>query len=205
MDKLLGWITNYLIRESIIKKEDEEIYAYSFRVVFLMAVTIAIIIALSLYLNCLLESLAFLAFLAPLRTYAGGYHADSQWLCFILYIVLNFSAVALSSIIPNEGYMLLMLVALPLSVLIIFFLAPVAAQNKPLDEDEIKNYKKISIYVVLVESLLIVAVFSLFGSMPGIYLSGTLGVLVAAISLVAEKIRINLEGGDLSYEIKREV
>jgi accessory gene regulator B len=205
MDKVLDYVVKYLIRQCVITEEDEEIYFYSFKVVFLIGMTILLVLTASIYLKCLLESAIFLLFLAPLRTYAGGYHAESPWGCFVLYITLNFSAVAISRIIPEDGYFILMATALPLAMLVILFLAPVAAPRKPLLEYETKKYKRTSIIIGAFECVSLFILFAIVGTMPEIYLNGTLGVLIAAVSMIAEKIRINLGGGELSYEIKREL
>lgn len=85
------------------------------------------------------ESIAFLVFYIPLRSYAGGYHASTPWRCYFISIVIIMEMLLFIGYVDlSIIYIILLLVGM----VVCFAFAPVEDKNKPLDRDEISVLKK---------------------------------------------------------------
>ena len=85
-----------------------------------------------------------------LRSFAGGYHADTKRKCLFLTYVTTFSCIILIFIVPiNRPVMSIMMI---LFDGIIYYYAPVQSENKPLDSIERRIYRKKSIQIAMMET-----------------------------------------------------
>ena len=95
------------------------------------------------------ESIAFLVFYIPLRSYAGGYHASTPRRCYFIFIVIIMA-------------MLLFIILLLVGMVVCFAFAPVEDKNKPLDRDEISVFKKRAYLILSIEFFIWLAVSVIF-------------------------------------------
>ena len=80
------------------------------------------------------ESIAFLVFYIPLRSYAGGYHASTPRRCYFIFIVI---IMAMLLFIGYVDLSIIYIILLLVGMVVCFAFAPVEDKNKPLDRDEI--------------------------------------------------------------------
>lgn len=133
-------ITDQLVKNGIIVLEEKEIYSYGLQRGFTMVINILLSLVIGLVLGMPLESIIFMVAYIPLRSYAGGYHARTQFTCHILSLVIIVVALlAIKFISWTNTFSILLLL---ISGSLICFLSPVPDSNKPLNEKEIKAYKK---------------------------------------------------------------
>lgn len=133
-------ITNLLVQSEIISAEEKELYEYGLHQGFILLANIFTTILLGWILNMTIESIIFLVAYIPLRSYAGGYHAKTPFRCYILSIVM-ISATLLVVRKPIWNLFSVISVSATTST-IIFLLAPVEDKNKPLQENERREFKK---------------------------------------------------------------
>lgn len=88
MQHLANIFTNKLIKYQIIKVEDKELYVYGFWQGGIFIVNLVTVIIIGLLFNMLWQSLVFMVAYGLLRPMAGGYHARTQYNCYILSIIL---------------------------------------------------------------------------------------------------------------------
>ena len=149
---LIDKIGNRFVRDGIITEEDKELYTYGMQQGVLILLNIVSTIMIGIILNLVWQSIIFLLAYMPLRSYAGGYHARSQFRC---YVVSQFIVVvALIGMRGIQWTSLTALLSVIISAGIIFALTPVEDANKPLDASEKKLYKRKTRKILLLEILI---------------------------------------------------
>lgn len=199
LNRIAVRISHFLIDNSIIKAEDAEIYEYGLELLLATVFETFAVLTVSIFVEKFLFTLLFLISFCALRKYAGGYHADSHLKCF-LTLIFVYSVFLLMIYLLNEiavNYLSVIFSAVSEGLVIV--MAPVESEYKPLSDEEKQKYRKVSIFIAAIETVLVVLLHPLVPVKYGvilIYLAFAIsfGQLSAALSLVAVKI-INLMKG----------
>ncbi len=182
---MIANITNHVIQNllqaNIIDQEDIAIYEFGiatlFSDIFNLMTTAMIGILMGQFWQCLIFQVIFIS----LRSFAGGYHASSEWKCWVLSNAMVIGSLLLSRRLPvwlGSGMGLFLLLV---SAGVILLLAPVENENNPLDSDEVRNYKSRVRLIVLISVLSGFFLYYLSNSLFWIII---LAVLSVALSLV---------------------
>ena len=181
--KLSDKITDILISNNAVKQEDHEIYYYGVQQGITLLLNILTTIVIALVCGELWQCLVFmLSFVLP-RRYAGGYHARTPLRCYIYSNALIFAVLLII-----KFFTLGIFICGSLSVIsgaIIFFLSPVEAANKPLDEKERTVYR-IRARVILVILLVIQVVLSSINCNTAVMCISMALFLLAALMVVGK-------------------
>lgn len=182
-------ITNYLICEKVIKDDDREIYQYGFEQVFSSLLNIATMLLLGIILGKIYQSLVLILSFMALRSYSGGYHANTPLHCYLLTVMSISAALSIMKFITIDRFICLGL--LVLSSVVILLLSPIGSQNKPLGEIEKIIYRKKTIIVWSVETC--VAIVFIILDITEIHIAITLAQVIISIALIFG----NLQCGNL--------
>ena len=182
-------ITNYLICKKVIKDDDREIYQYGFEQVFSSLLNIATMLLLGLILGKIYQSLVLILSFMALRSYSGGYHANTPLQCYLLTVMSISTALSIMKFITIDRFICLGL--LVLSSVVILLLSPIGSKNKPLDEIEKIIYRKKTIIVWSVETC--VAIVFIILDITEIHIAITLAQVIISIALIFG----NLQCGNL--------
>lgn len=165
-----------------VDESEREIINFGISMMFTTMIALVVAIIISIVMNMLLEGVILLVIIIGLRQYAGGYHAKSQSVCAIISCLIYGSCLFLIKYCFING--IIQLVLCVLSILVIFFLAPVDNANNELSISEKKYLRKkvrlslsleVMIFVILlvsehtywsgivVNSMIIVAILVLIG------------------------------------------
>ncbi len=128
-----------LVREGVISEEDADLYSYGLWQGALFVLNIVAVLLIGALLGEMAACLVFMACYLPLRRMAGGYHARTPGHCFLLGLVLI--AAALAAVKGLPWTVAGTLCAAALASVLIWCLAPVADENKPLDAVETLRYR----------------------------------------------------------------
>lgn len=157
VDRICRIVTQQLVQKNIIEFEDYDIYMYGLQM-FIASIFKGIgIFAIFYGLGWLKEAIVFIMAFGILRINAGGYHSSTYFRCFILTIITMIISIVLAIFIIPYTFMILPI--LVISILLVLQYAPVDTPNKPLSNEEYLVYRKRSIIVVLLESLIILIIF----------------------------------------------
>ncbi len=157
LSKISKNLTNRLITNSIIKKEDLEVYRFGIENLTMRACHILSYLVIGFLFKLLPELLVFLTAFIPLRESSGGYHAKTPLKCYIFSCGTIITLMCLIRLIPVS--MMEYSIALALvSGLILYLIVPVQTENKPLDEAENTYYKSKAGIIIIVE-LSVVLIF----------------------------------------------
>ncbi len=132
-----------------------ELYVIAMQSLLAMALNAATALLIGYLMGMWQQGIILFAAFIPLRSYAGGYHARGYLSCYlescvIMTAILLFLRFITQSGIPPYGMWLLFLAA----AAVIFYLAPLADENKPISEKETIVFKKRTRIILLVEILL---------------------------------------------------
>lgn len=142
-------VTNWLIIKGFANEEEKEIIEYGLYQGFLMLINILTTFFLGFIFNVFWQSIIFLISYMLLRTYAGGYHANTKNRCYILSVVIMIICFFLINNFELTIKFGVLLSAI--SGILIFTLAPVANDVKPLEEVEVKIYKNKARKIFVIE------------------------------------------------------
>lgn len=153
VERISNKIIDYQIEKGIISKNDINIYRYGYILLFEVMINILIALGIGIILGKVTEILFFLACFIILRSFCGGYHANSIWKCiFLSNLVMTISI--LSNILLSKYTMpisLFFILEICFSI-IICVLSPVDNKNKRLSNNEKSFYKKCTIIVSVAEN-----------------------------------------------------
>ena len=188
LEKIATKLTAYMIDQKIVPEEDEEIYVYGWSLIFSHVGSFLVMLIAAALMGEVLGTLIFLVFMIPLRSYAGGFHADSYLKCFILS--MSCYAIALIAALFWPSHFPIWTLALALfAVLATFIAAPVDHPNKRLKEFRRRQHKIISRVIVLVQAILISGFWFLLPGLRHYLLWAMLGMAMTSISLLYVVIR----------------
>lgn len=174
-------ITRKLEDNLTIKSEDREIYRYGIQQGLTIILNLITTLVIGLICGMVWQSVVFMVFYIPLRSFAGGYHEKTPERCYVFSIVLMF-AILLAMRFASFTELICSIILLVSSVSIVL-LAPVEDRNKPLDELEQKVYRKRAL-LIWASELIVAFVCMLFGQMHlAICLTMTMVVMAIMLSL----------------------
>ena len=146
MKKIAFLMTNYIIRKEIVDESERDTYEFGFQVIVETFISLLISLLIALNFNMILEGILFFLIFIPLRSYAGGYHAERYIWCLFLscttfYMILI--TVKLINLPKGISFVLIMLL-----LLCILLLYPAENINRPINKKEqIYFKKKLKIYL----------------------------------------------------------
>lgn len=139
--RMAGWIVTWQIDRQILERRDESLYLFAYESMIGQLANILIAILIAFVFHSWLPVVCFLTAYIPLRSYAGGYHADSHGRCCVVSAVILVLISGFDKVLSGAFFMPLGICALMISGAAVYGLAPVADHNKPLDEEERKRYQ----------------------------------------------------------------
>lgn len=140
-------ISLFLCRKEIIAEEDFEIYQYGFETICSTILGFLLTILLGLLFRMFLLSIVYYVMFVAIRQFTGGYHANSYVSCNLIFSVITALVFGFTKMaVCTSTYTFLMhLLILMISSLIVWLFAPVENENKPLDAQQKKRCRIISL------------------------------------------------------------
>lgn len=173
-------IADWFIRNEVIPLKDKDIYTYGLKQGSLMVLNIGTTIIIGIILKMVWQSIILMLAYIPLRTYAGGYHAVTQFRCYIYSIGIVLGALLGIRLIPWTNFICFVVALFVGSI--IFLLAPVEDSNKPLNQVEIIIYRNKA--RVLLSILLAGALLFCFLGQKQITICIIMAIILCAVMLV---------------------
>lgn len=99
--KLAEYCTEALIRRDTIQKDKKAIYVYGFELFWSTFLCIVSILFFGIAFGHWKQSIVFLLFFLPIRTFTGGYHASSYGTCFLLTNMIALACVTLAGLLKE--------------------------------------------------------------------------------------------------------
>lgn len=174
--------------------EEKEIIAYGLERIRENVLAFGFTVLVGFCYGDVLSGVLLWVFLYPIRSSAGGYHAQTRWGYRVMSVSLLLAAYTAVYAVNRLAYGQMILLGLLLcAVLTLWLLAPIGTENKPLDDIEHRIYQKRTRIIVLVETIL--AVFTLYEGISVIYLPIVMAFLISSALLVMGCIKLRKNKG----------
>lgn len=155
--KLSEKLTLALIRRGQIDADERELYAYGFFILLSNLFFGILACLIGAVCGVFFEAILFYIAFRCIRQYAGGYHAKTETRCQVLSsLAILFAVLAIKAI---EAFSLPWL-AVPVAAVgtaCVLCFAPLDTPQKPLDPAEHKQFRKISLWILLGMDILFTA------------------------------------------------
>lgn len=156
MEKISQRIVCFISRNMTIDDEEMlDVYKYGIEIALSSVLNFVLIIISSLILRDLSAGLIFMAVFIFLRSYTGGYHAETYLKCNIAFVCTFFLTFLNGRFLYSFNYGIYASgVMLVLSYIPIWFFSPVKNRHKFLSAEKIKRSRIISSVVYLLSAIL---------------------------------------------------
>lgn len=135
--------------------ENQELYSYAIYVVIMSILHIATVTVIGIALSTLVQAAIFYLAFIMLRKCAGGYHASNPINCYIFSVCVTVAAMLiLKQVIKHNSFNVYLIIAELISISLIIILSPLDTKSNILNDKEKKLLKKLSIMLVLLESVI---------------------------------------------------
>ncbi len=160
IEKIAERITQFIHRNADINSEELDVYKYGVEITVSSVFNILLILLCSFVISDILAGFTFLISFIFLRSFTGGYHAKTYFMCNGLFVLTFLVVYGTSTLINmfNLPFGVLESVAL-LNVIPIILFAPVENKRKKLDERNKKNCKIKAIITFVILSVAALALY----------------------------------------------
>lgn len=184
--RVITHIADYLCENDIITTEDKEIVQYGLEAFAESLLGLLVTVLVGGIFTSPLNGLVLWLLVFPLRKYAGGYHAKSRSLCFMISVGMMLCAYGLFT-----TWKLPMVVYISVTIITfgaIYCMAPVDTPNKLLNVLEQGVYRKHARIVLVTEGIVFIVACIL--RYETLYAAVTMSYFIVAVSLVAGKVTL---------------
>lgn len=170
-----------------IEKKYTALYAKAMEILLAMGINLITALLIGYFCGMWRHCVVFLAGFIPLRSYAGGYHAKGYISCYFdSCIVLTAAMLFLKYFVLERGGNAEIWQGFLVSAVVIFLLAPLADENKPISEKEAVVFKRRTRIILAAEIALVV----IFTCLRWEYRYALMtSVLVSALALVLHEVK----------------
>lgn len=131
--------------------EDKEVIVFGLFFLIFNTYCFLFSVIIGLISNMVIETIIFFFAFLTIKKYAGGFHAPKEWICILLSSIgITISVIMIRLCLSNQFLLVVCLPFALISALLICILSPLESENKPLDQNEVKKYKKSSIIRTIV-------------------------------------------------------
>ena len=143
--KLANSMASYYAYNQYIPMGEINSYVYGFEILLSTVINIALVLIIASFFHSLFESVYFMGTFILIRNAGGGYHAKSHIACILTFTTIFTVFCLMFNILSNYIPHMYNIACSISSIIIIWYIAPVEAPNKPLSTSKRKRYKKISV------------------------------------------------------------
>lgn len=133
-----------------------DVYTYGIEICLSSLIGIMLILSIGLISGYFLEGLFYIITLFAIRSYTGGYHADTYFKCNLIYVFSYLFAIGLNiffSSLNSAFRIFIYLIIVITSIIVVCVFAPIENKNKTIDENSKNKFKIISIIAIILVSV----------------------------------------------------
>lgn len=156
-------ITDFMFKNIRLNSELFEVYKYGVEITLSTLLNIILILTASIVVSDIISGIVFLAVFILLRSFVGGYHAKTYFMCnalFLLtYLLIYYINSVLVQFIEGEFLSKILTVLIFLGIIPIIAFAPVENPNKPLSKKQAQINRIMGIAVFILLSIVGLALY----------------------------------------------
>ncbi|MBP3855212.1 MAG: accessory gene regulator B family protein [Ruminiclostridium sp.] len=142
ISRLASTILNYIITHIDISSELKDIYQYGIEITISSSLNIILVLAMSLIIQDGISGLIFLSVFVFVRSFTGGYHASTYFMCnalmLLTFLLCYFTQQTINFTNTNS---IISIVISIVNIIPIVLFSPVSNKHKPLSSDLKKRSK----------------------------------------------------------------
>ena len=133
MNYLVSKIVTFLTEQEVISSESDvqDFYRYGIEISISSFLNIFLVLLLGIIINHIAESIIFLLLFILIRSFTGGYHADTYFRCNLLMCITFILTVWSNCMFSNKLSLSIIIVLIFVTELIVSVLGPIENKNKP--------------------------------------------------------------------------
>lgn len=134
MKRIVLIILDFMVRNHVISKDKEEaeFYTYGIEITISSLINIILISLIGIITMHIIESIVFLVVFILMRSFTGGYHANTYIKCNLVTSISFAIVLLIYKIIKYISLKVIILIAI-LQLITVFLLAPIENKNKPIE------------------------------------------------------------------------
>lgn len=138
MNYLVSQIVNFITEQDVISDESDvqDFYRYGIEISISSLLNIVLVVIAGILMHHIIESIVFLSLFILIRSFTGGYHADTYFRCNLLMCTTFILTALANSIFSNKFSLLIIIVLICVTELIVSVLGPIENKNKPIDDSK---------------------------------------------------------------------
>lgn len=180
---LFDCIADTLIEYDFVDNDKREVFKYGLENLIISMVEILSVFFLSIVFNNTLYTAIFLATFISLRRYTGGYHAKTKYGCYAVFVTIYLIFSMIIKYISEKYISAFEIITLLFSWFAVMKYAPIANENKKINQIERKMFRKFGMILNLVMSGIVVLTIIMF-PFSKVVLSIAIGQAVVSISML---------------------
>lgn len=186
MNYLVSQIVNFITEQDVISDESDvqDFYRYGIEISISSLLNIVLVVIAGILIHHIIESIVFLTLFILIRSFTGGYHADTYFRCNLLMCITFILTALANSIFSNKFSLLIIIVLICVTELIVSILGPIENKNKPIDDS-----KRIKLKIIGIVITLIINCTGLFLSRSYLGTMIILTTFLIALLMIAAKIK----------------
>lgn len=186
MNYLVSKIVTFLTEQEVISSESDvqDFYRYGIEISISSLLNIVLVVIAGILIHHIIESIVFLSLFILIRSFTGGYHADTYFRCNLLMCITFILTALANSIFSNKFSLLIIIVLICVTELIVSILGPIENKNKPIDDS-----KRIKLKIIGIVITLIINCTGLFLSRSYLGTMIILTTFLIALLMIAAKIK----------------
>lgn len=145
IERLAVTLSSAWVEAGVVKQSDVPLYRYGLELLLSTLANVLIIIVISIASGHTWAFVPYLLSFIPIRSFAGGYHAKTHWLCILLSTGVFLLSVAGMPLLFGKSSAVFCVSVGIISFVTIYLLSPVPARNKTLTSEEARRYRLISL------------------------------------------------------------
>lgn len=185
MHKLSWKLTNSFVGRGVIEAEDAEVYAFGLQCLLSKILLMTIVLILALILDAVLPIALFTLCFWGIKKHIGGYHAESELVCFTISI----SSVVVIPLLCRFIPVFLSIPFAAVAFVLVMKLAPILHRNNPKTEEQYAECKKKARMMTLFYVAVILVVYFSPLREFAIYLS--CGLLASVLTLLIPNAKVS--------------
>lgn len=138
MNYLVSQIVNFITEQDVISDESDvqDFYRYGIEISISSLLNIVLVVIAGILIHHIIESIVFLSLFILIRSFTGGYHADTYFRCNLLMCTTFILTALANSIFSNKFSLSIIIVLICVTELIVSILGPIENKNKPIDDSK---------------------------------------------------------------------
>ena len=136
MNRIVSRILIFITKQNVISNDEEvqNFYKYGIEISISSLLNIFLVVCLGLIIHHVIESIIFISIFILIRSFTGGYHANTYFKCNLLMCVTYILIVSLNIILSNRITLPIVIGLVCFNLTVVWILGPVENKNKPIEQ-----------------------------------------------------------------------